>query len=510
MRDNPPDHSYSPVYARHTPLHYPSTTTIPYQWPPPPDPTIEPPGPESVENRHHTPASRRESEEPAKKKRHYLDSGVTADGKRITVVSGRGFQQPNDIAQAPRSTTRQAPAVYTAPYPHQSASTVPSLPGAERYKQRNRLVSTPPPKFIKQSRRAARSAVPTAEEPSREHSLDTPDTYKRRRKDASGDQVLYPALPQPAEMPAPSMGTQHNPLEIDSSPERAPSKKPIKAKKKKFYAVAIGEDPGIYETWADVERRVKGWSGAKHKSFDTYEDALAWYNRQSDGRYGILPNGELKAGTRMAHQAVVSLETGPTGQPSTNMYLNNAFLDAVNPYTVPLPTLRQPEPETTATEPAADPEPVLTSEQQKVVDLILKGNNVFYTGSAGCGKSTILQAVVKRLHAQGKRVKIVAPTNLAALNVGGITTWAFAGWTPDSMKKSLDKLMQAALGKEVYERLNSVDVLVIDEISMVENLMFERLNEVMKASIGEARGGGPFGGVQIVVTGDVSRPDRAG
>lgn len=73
------------------------------------------------------------------------------------------------------------------------------------------------------------------------------------------------------------------------------------------------------------------------------------------------------------------------------------------------------------------------------------------------------------------------------------------------MKKPLDKLMQNAHGKEVHERFNNTDVLVLDEISMVENLMFERLNHIMKASIGEKYGGGAFGGIQVIVTGDVSR-----
>lgn len=158
---------------------------------------------------------------------------------------------------------------------------------------------------------------------------------------------------------------------------------------------------------------------------------------------------------------------------------------------------------TTLDEVAVDPEPKLSPEQQKVVDLIVQGHNVFYTGSAGCGKSTILKAFVKILEGRGQRVRIVAPTNLAALNVNGQTTWNFAGWTPDSMKRPLDKLMQAAHGKEVWERFDTTDVLVIDEISMVENHLFERLNEIMKASRGEKFGGGPFGGCQIIVTGDV-------
>jgi len=70
-------------------------------------------------------------------------------------------------------------------------------------------------------------------------------------------------------------------------------------------------------------------------------------------------------------------------------------------------------------------EPPLSKEQQQVVDYILDGRNVFYTGSAGCGKSTILRAFVKRLQSPefNKRVRISTPTNLAALNVNGMTLW---------------------------------------------------------------------------------------
>jgi hypothetical protein len=70
----------------------------------------------------------------------------------------------------------------------------------------------------------------------------------------------------------------------------------------------------------------------------------------------------------------------------------------------------------------AEVEPTL-SDEQYLVDTILAGRNVFYTGSAGCGKSLVLRTFVKKLKAQGKRTRICAPTNLAALNVDGITLW---------------------------------------------------------------------------------------
>ncbi|KAK5629042.1 hypothetical protein RRF57_004757 [Xylaria bambusicola] len=144
-------------------------------------------------------------------------------------------------------------------------------------------------------------------------------------------------------------------------------------------------------------------------------------------------------------------------------------------------------------------EPALCPEQAELVDIILSGRNVFYTGSAGCGKSTVLKAFTRRFRDQGLQVDIVAPTGISALGVGGSTTFVYAGWSLSSFKRPLDKVRQGAHGKYVRKRLKSTDVLVIDEISMVENFHFERLNAVMQ----EARSSyEPFGGVQVVVTGD--------
>jgi ATP-dependent DNA helicase PIF1 len=144
----------------------------------------------------------------------------------------------------------------------------------------------------------------------------------------------------------------------------------------------------------------------------------------------------------------------------------------------------------------------------------MSGRNVFYTGSAGCGKSTVLKNFVGRLKAQlvtrsddqGKpkreptQVDIIAPTGRAALDINGSTFWTYAGWNPDSMKRPLEELKDAAEhGKWVRKRLKATDVLVIDEISMVENHHLERLNHVMQAA---RRNLQAFGGVQLVVTGD--------
>ena len=144
-------------------------------------------------------------------------------------------------------------------------------------------------------------------------------------------------------------------------------------------------------------------------------------------------------------------------------------------------------------------EPILCDEQIRVVELATKGHNIFCTGSAGCGKSTVLRGLRRRLEAMGKRVHVIAPTGKAALSINGTTLWTFAGWTPDHHKRGLDFLKGQALLTSICRRFRETDVIIIDEISMVENLHLERLNAILKSA---RLCHEPFGGVQVIVTGD--------
>ncbi|KAL2126557.1 hypothetical protein VTI74DRAFT_698 [Chaetomium olivicolor] len=173
------------------------------------------------------------------------------------------------------------------------------------------------------------------------------------------------------------------------------------------------------------------------------------------------------------------------------------------PFIDPLP--QQPQVAQAIAQPAAVPstppksEPILCPEQAELVELAASGRNIFYTGSAGCGKSTVLHAIRTRLRNMGKTVRVMAPTGKVALAINGTTTWTFAGWTPDSHKRKIWELEKAALGKTTRRRFRETDTIIIDEISMVENLHFERLNRVMKSG---RMSDAPFGGVQVIVTGD--------
>ena len=100
------------------------------------------------------------------------------------------------------------------------------------------------------------------------------------------------------------------------------------------------------------------------------------------------------------------------------------------------------------------------------------GANVFYTGGAGTGKSTVLWAIVKELQTRRRHVNVVTPTGISALNVGGSTYFTYAGWNPGVMKKPIKESATMAMSKERWHRILSTDVLIIDEISMLESNQF--------------------------------------
>ncbi len=141
----------------------------------------------------------------------------------------------------------------------------------------------------------------------------------------------------------------------------------------------------------------------------------------------------------------------------------------------------------------------LCAEQLALVELIMSGKNVFYTGSAGCGKSTVLKHFVPLLRDELKEVDILAPAGRAALEVNGRTLNNYAGWVPQSFGQPLWNLENKARGNKVRKRLRATDVLIIDEISMVANHVFKRLNCIMKSARDSKK---PFGGVPIIATGD--------
>jgi ATP-dependent DNA helicase PIF1 len=142
----------------------------------------------------------------------------------------------------------------------------------------------------------------------------------------------------------------------------------------------------------------------------------------------------------------------------------------------------------------------LTQEQRNLRELVVTGRNVCFVGSAGCGKSTALRRIVEHLRGKlHKRVAVLASTGRAALEVDGNTIFSFMGWRPVDLKKSMESLRRMTMRSHIKKKLRETDVIVLDEISMVENHLFERFHNAMQAAKGNKL---VFGGVQLVVTGD--------
>lgn len=121
--------------------------------------------------------------------------------------------------------------------------------------------------------------------------------------------------------------------------------------------------------------------------------------------------------------------------------------------------------------------------------------NIFLTGEAGTGKSTLLQyfrQVTK------KNVVVLAPTGVAALNVGGQTIHSFCGFGPDI---TLAKVKRGGSWSPKKKLLAKVDTIVIDEISMVRADLLDCVDKFLQ--LNGTRGHIPFGGIQMIFIGDL-------
>ena len=118
--------------------------------------------------------------------------------------------------------------------------------------------------------------------------------------------------------------------------------------------------------------------------------------------------------------------------------------------------------------------------------------SAFITGRAGTGKSTLLKLFVRTTK---KRVAVVAPTGIAALNVGGQTIHSFFKFPPKLMMPSDIRKLRS---RRLYKNL---DLIIIDEISMVRADMLDNIDRFLR--INREQPGKPFGGVQMVFFGDL-------
>lgn len=139
----------------------------------------------------------------------------------------------------------------------------------------------------------------------------------------------------------------------------------------------------------------------------------------------------------------------------------------------------------------------LSDEQRQVLELVKSGRNVFFTGPAGTGKSVLLREIIRELKLT-MEVAVTATTGIAGVNIGGSTVHSFAGigLGKETAEKLADKIKKSTL---TSERWRSVQVLIVDEISMMDAMLFDKLEYIARA-VRKCKK--PFGGIQLVLSGD--------
>lgn len=154
---------------------------------------------------------------------------------------------------------------------------------------------------------------------------------------------------------------------------------------------------------------------------------------------------------------------------------------------------------------------LLTNNQIDLAYNFLKntGANLFLTGRAGTGKTTFLRNAIETLN---KRAVVAAPTGVAALNARGVTLHSlfqlpFGPYIPGvnvevATKKSAKGFSYNKMGKNKITLIRSIELLVIDEISMVRSDVLDAVDDVLKRVRRDTR---PFGGVQLLMIGDIQQ-----
>ncbi len=126
--------------------------------------------------------------------------------------------------------------------------------------------------------------------------------------------------------------------------------------------------------------------------------------------------------------------------------------------------------------------------------------NVFLTGKAGTGKTTFLKNIKAN---SPKRMVIVAPTGVAAINAGGVTIHSFfqLSFGPNIPAQRTDnKPLVRKFNNEKIKAIKAIDLLVIDEISMVRADILDAIDDVLRRYRNRSL---PFGGVQLLMIGDL-------
>ena len=140
----------------------------------------------------------------------------------------------------------------------------------------------------------------------------------------------------------------------------------------------------------------------------------------------------------------------------------------------------------------------LNTEQKRIYDRLVNGENIFLTGNAGTGKSFLVSAYNEYCEENGVKLLKAAPTGIAACNIKGVTLHKLFGLKTDveSMLKEVKEIPES-----VEKTLNLASALLIDEISMVRIDVFDKIMKYVMLE-NEIRRGKKRKELQLIFVGD--------
>ncbi|KAG0699712.1 PIF1-like helicase-domain-containing protein [Suillus ampliporus] len=227
---------------------------------------------------------------------------------------------------------------------------------------------------------------------------------------------------------------------------------------KKYYAVRVGrEGPKIYDSWVECNANVSRWPSAIHKSFRSRVEAEQWL---------ALPRATPIPSPSM--ESSLDLGSGVAKPKHAKTAASTSQGNDWSPVETPAP---------------GPPDSIILSEEQKgVLGRVERGENVFFTGSAGTGKSVLLREIIRVRGGRGHQgLAITASTGIASINIGGTTlhSWAGIGLGQEDAKKLGGKFLGQPKFERVKQRWQSVETLVVDESlwhTIFNSCLMRRLN----------------------------------
>lgn len=140
----------------------------------------------------------------------------------------------------------------------------------------------------------------------------------------------------------------------------------------------------------------------------------------------------------------------------------------------------------------------LTKDQNQAYNLMTSGESIFLTGPAGSGKTSIVKLFIK-MYKENKIMGVTSTTGISALLFGGTTLHSFLGigLGTGSVKAMSSKIFKMY---PLRKRWCELEILIIDEVSMLSPVLFDKLEEIARIIRRDNR---PFGGIQLILSGDL-------